>query len=138
MTLRLARQMTKSRHLDCTEPLRLNVVRQKNGGVAAARNRGLEEADQTTTLIAFLDSDDIWPANHLARAIQALDNGIDFYLQTIGDPNTTVHILTDCAARDAKVYRVQSTNNWCCGDSARPHGRANRERVPDPGIDGRL
>ena len=61
------------------EPLRLKVFRQENGGVAAARNRGLDEADQSATLIAFLDSDDIWPANHLARAIQAIDKGFDFY-----------------------------------------------------------
>jgi succinoglycan biosynthesis protein ExoW len=35
--------------------------------------------DQNATLIAFLDSDDIWPANHLAHAIEALDSGFDFY-----------------------------------------------------------
>jgi succinoglycan biosynthesis protein ExoW len=62
-----------------TEPLHLKVIRQENGGVGAARNRGLEEADKSATLIAFLDSDDIWPANHLARAIQASDKGFDFY-----------------------------------------------------------
>lgn len=61
------------------QPLRLRVVRQENGGVAAARNRGLEEVDPSTTLIAFLDSDDIWPADHLARAIQAHEAGFDFY-----------------------------------------------------------
>jgi succinoglycan biosynthesis protein ExoW len=60
-------------------PLHLKITQQENGGVAAARNRGLKEADQSATLIAFLDSDDIWPANHLARAIQAMDEGFDFY-----------------------------------------------------------
>ena len=65
--------------LHCSEPLHLKVLRQENGGVAAARNRGLEEVDQSATLIAFLDSDDIWPANHLAHAIQAIDSGLDFY-----------------------------------------------------------
>ena len=65
--------------LHLKEPLRLKVIRQQNGGVAAARNRGLDEVDPSATVIAFLDSDDIWPANHLAHAIQALNNGFDFY-----------------------------------------------------------
>ena len=50
------------------EPVRLKIFRQENGGVGAARNRGLEEADPSATVIAFLDSDDIWPVNHLAHA----------------------------------------------------------------------
>lgn len=61
------------------DPFRLRVVRQDNAGVAAARNRGLEEADKASSLIAFLDSDDIWPLNHLDRAIQAIEQGFDFY-----------------------------------------------------------
>jgi succinoglycan biosynthesis protein ExoW len=60
-------------------PLQLKVIRQRNGGVAAARNRGLDEASPSVTLIAFLDSDDTWPPDHLARAIKAYDSGFDFY-----------------------------------------------------------
>jgi succinoglycan biosynthesis protein ExoW len=59
-------------------PLRLKVIRQEHGGVAAARNRALDEADKDTVLIAFLDSDDIWPATHLERMIRALTAGFDF------------------------------------------------------------
>jgi len=69
----------ETRQITFTGPVRLKVVRQDNGGVAAARNRGLDEARTDTSLIAFLDSDDIWPANHLARAIRALATGTDFY-----------------------------------------------------------
>lgn len=61
------------------EPLQLKVVRQRNGGVAAARNRGLDEASPLVTLLAFLDSDDAWPPDHLARAIKAYHSGFDFY-----------------------------------------------------------
>src|SRR5437016_4663571 len=50
-------------------PLRLRVIRQEHGGVAAARNRALDEVDKDTVLIAFLDSDDKWPATHLERMI---------------------------------------------------------------------
>jgi succinoglycan biosynthesis protein ExoW len=67
------------RDMHWREPLRLKVVRQENRGVAAARNRGLEEAHNSATVIAFLDSDDMWPPNHLAHAIQAIDEGFDFY-----------------------------------------------------------
>jgi succinoglycan biosynthesis protein ExoW len=66
------------RDLRFTQPLRLKVIRQENAGVAAARNRGLEETDASTTLIAFLDSDDSWPERHIANAIEAWERGFEF------------------------------------------------------------
>lgn len=51
--------------------IRPRIVEQENGGAASARNRGLNESSPETTLIAFLDSDDSWPQDHLAIAIQA-------------------------------------------------------------------
>lgn len=45
---------------------RIRLIPKKHEGVAAARNRGLAEA--RGDLIAFLDSDDAWPAHHLALA----------------------------------------------------------------------
>src|SRR5690242_13985907 len=58
------------RGLEFPAPFRVTAIRQENRGVGAARNRGLEEAGEAT-LIAFLDSDDTWPATHLERAIRA-------------------------------------------------------------------
>jgi succinoglycan biosynthesis protein ExoW len=68
----------ETRNLSLDGPLRLRIIRQENRGVAAARNRALDEVDRDTGLIAFLDSDDIWPLTHLERAIGALGAGYDF------------------------------------------------------------
>ncbi|MHB1155233.1 MAG: glycosyltransferase [Phycisphaerales bacterium] len=47
------------------------LIRQKNGGVAAARNRGAAEA-KDCELLAFLDSDDLWPADYVERMTKAM------------------------------------------------------------------
>ncbi len=67
------------RSLQFGEAFRVKAIRKENGGVGAARNRGLSEVDEGAVLIAFLDSDDWWPDDHLARAIRAREQGFDFY-----------------------------------------------------------
>lgn len=62
-----------------TTPFPIRVIRQTNGGPANARNRGLDELPKDTTYVAFLDSDDEWTEDHIARAIMALEQGYDFY-----------------------------------------------------------
>jgi succinoglycan biosynthesis protein ExoW len=54
-------------------------IHRPNGGPGAARNTGLDNAPEQTRYVAFLDSDDEWSPDHLARAVAALRSGYDFY-----------------------------------------------------------
>ena len=53
--------------------------RQANGGAGAARNAAIALLDGACGVVAFLDSDDVWSPDHLARALQALAVGAEFY-----------------------------------------------------------
>ena len=55
------------------------VHRQPNGGAGAARNAALDRLDAACDVVAFLDSVDVWTPDHMARALQALAVGADFY-----------------------------------------------------------
>lgn len=59
--------------------MRIDLIRQPNGGPGAARNSGLAALPPGVTYVAFLDSDDEWSPDHLVRAAAALDAGFDFY-----------------------------------------------------------
>jgi len=61
------------------ERLQVTLIEQANQGPAGARNTGLAQVSKDFDFIAFLDSDDVWSAQHLERAVWALNQGFDLY-----------------------------------------------------------
>ena len=58
---------------------RVRYQKQKNGGVASARNRGID-CPRAARYVAFLDSDDTWSLNHLERSVAVLESYRDIAL----------------------------------------------------------
>jgi glycosyltransferase involved in cell wall biosynthesis len=66
---------------------RIRLVRGANGGVAAARNRGLAASDPRTEYVIFLDSDDVWEDDALQTLVSALEAHPEW---------SSVHALARC------------------------------------------
>ncbi len=58
---------------------RLRIIERRNGGVASARNAGLDAVAPDTDCVAFLDSDDRWLPDHLQNGLDLLAQGASFY-----------------------------------------------------------
>ena len=54
---------------------RIKIIRQKNRGLAGARNTGIRSA--LGTFVAFLDSDDFWQINKLEKHIELMEGRAD-------------------------------------------------------------
>jgi succinoglycan biosynthesis protein ExoW len=97
-------------------PFGLKIVCQPNGGCAAARNSGLRETSEGTDYIAFLDSDDFWKTDHIARAVEALDRGFDLYFTDHGrighHASHFAEIMFPCAAAPEGTFKKIGGGLW--------------------------
>lgn len=80
---------------------RIRYLPKPNGGVSSARNHGLEHARGDA--IAFLDSDDEWSPDKLARQVELLEARpeIDLVLTSM--------MVVDADRRDVEVYSRRQT-----------------------------
>jgi len=86
---------------------RIRYIKTVNGGVSAARNRGILEAQGEW--IAFLDSDDTWEMSKLARqwaAVSKADSKVCFCVSTDerGEPLDDLHLMDPSLAKGADQF----------------------------------
>jgi glycosyltransferase involved in cell wall biosynthesis len=78
------------------EDSRVRVISQENGGVASARNRGLQEA--WGAYVAIIDSDDLWRPSKIARQLRAMQSrpgiGLVYTWSAIIDEHSQVQTLS--------------------------------------------
>ncbi len=68
----------------------VTLLSQSNAGPGAARNCGLNHLVGKVDFVAFLDSDDEWRPQHLARAMAALAAGYDVYFSNLFQLGQTI------------------------------------------------
>lgn len=74
---------------------RIRVVRQENGGIASARNRGFATTCGASEYVVFLDHDDIWEPDTLETLLAAIEEapdspavyGISRFIDQSGQPH---------------------------------------------------
>ena len=94
---------------DCTAHIaasvadaRIRVLRTTNGGVSAARNRGIRVTE--SEYVAFLDADDLWHPEKLARQVAAMQSAPSFGMCVTGS------IRIDDCGRDMGTMPLRTTD----------------------------
>lgn len=95
--------------------LRITVLSQANGGVAAARNAGWKTA--RSDLVAFVDADDLWAPDKIARQLAVLtaggdDIGLVYSWYAMIDHHGLVTDRYLQAAHEGRVLDILLTNNF--------------------------
>lgn len=97
---------------------RVCVIHQKNGGVSAARNAGIEFVLQDTNdcykngYIAFLDADDKWQSGFFDESVQSMLNGADLIGFQSCHCNGAGDRIDDAAPMVEGVYSGKQENVW--------------------------
>ncbi len=119
---------------------RITAIRQKNQGVAAARNRGV--ASSTGEYIAFLDADDAWLPTKVEKQVAKFAESSNFGLVHVGvdevDPNgrSLVHRLEGVEGDVSKILVMLGREGVLGGGSGAMIRRAVFEEIR--GFDERL
>ncbi len=92
---------------------RLHLIVQPNAGPGAARNRGIDAIDPGTQYIAFIDSDDVWEAGHLARLLRAFDAGCDM---AFANSRRFGHADTRFEWGKGQRYQLRASEHEALGD----------------------
>jgi glycosyltransferase involved in cell wall biosynthesis len=100
---------------------RVRLIRQENAGVAAARNRGIEEAQ--AALIAPVDADDLWAPGKIERQVAALRRGgprvaLVYTWSTMIDRESRVIGFNDAATEEGDVLARMCRGNLVGNGSA--------------------
>ena len=105
----------------------VRVIRQANGGVSAARNRGLAAA--TGAFVAFLDADDVWHPDKLRRQLEAFAKRPELgLLGTLTVPWPGTFPAEPEVRRESDLLWRQASRP--AGDTPRPGGLGPRRWRP--------
>lgn len=69
---------------------KIHLIEKTNGGVASARNAGIDAVAPNVKYISLLDPDDVWLPDHLELALAALETGSDFHFNNFTHIGQTV------------------------------------------------